>query len=383
MPSADPHYDIVIIGGGLAGLVSACILAADKRKVLLVEKKEYPFHKVCGEYISNEVLAYLKSLGFDPFRYGAAVINRLRISTPAGRNIYADLDLGGFGLSRFIMDSALSGLAKEYGAEVWTGSRVTDVHFSKDHFIVAISEREAIAAKLVIGSYGKRDVMDKKLNRDFIQKHTGYMGVKYHVRLDYPVDEIGLDNFAGGYCGIVKIEDDRYNICYLYKRHNKVKFKTLQELEETVLYQNPILRQIFTSATFVSREPEAINEICFSRKMLVEDHILMCGDAAGLITPLCGNGMSMAITGAKLLAELILEAGILDKQVITAADRNILEQQYSRAWQRQFSKRLYWGRAIQSFFGVPFLTGLCIRSIAAVTPVKKWLINATRGKPLV
>lgn len=383
MPSHSPDYDIVIIGGGLAGLVSACILASDKKRVLVIEKKEYPFHKVCGEYVSNEVLDYLRSLGFDPFTLGASVIDRLRISTPAGRNVYADLDLGGFGLSRFTMDNTLCSLAENRGAEILMGTKVADVHFSDNRFTIGLSGKETLSAKLVIGAYGKRDVLDKKLNRDFIQKHTGYMGVKYHARLDYPVNEIGLDNFEGGYCGIVKIEEDKYNICYLYKRNEKVKFKTLQELEETVLYRNPVLRKIFTEAEFAGREPEAINEICFSRKRLIEDHIMMCGDAAGLITPLCGNGMSMAIAGAKLLGESILGSGILDKNDISANDRKQLETSYSRAWRKQFDARLFWGRSIQGFFGIPLITDLCIRSIAAIPPVKKWLINVTHGQPLV
>ncbi|HNU89628.1 MAG TPA: FAD-dependent oxidoreductase, partial [Ferruginibacter sp.] len=48
--------DITIIGGGLAGLVSAIHLSKAGLAVTLIEKNEYPKHKVCGEYVSNEVL---------------------------------------------------------------------------------------------------------------------------------------------------------------------------------------------------------------------------------------------------------------------------------------------------------------------------------------
>jgi len=61
--------DIVIIGGGLAGLVNAIHLSKAGLKVLLIEKNEYPKHKVCGEYISNEVLSYLAYLGINPFDF--------------------------------------------------------------------------------------------------------------------------------------------------------------------------------------------------------------------------------------------------------------------------------------------------------------------------
>ena len=64
-------FHVSIIGGGLAGLVSAIHLSKKGLKVLLIEKNEYPKHKVCGEYISNEVLPYFNSLGIHPINYGA------------------------------------------------------------------------------------------------------------------------------------------------------------------------------------------------------------------------------------------------------------------------------------------------------------------------
>ena len=64
--------DVVILGGGLAGLIASLILTQNGYDVVLIEKKTYPFHKVCGEYISNEVLPYLNSLGIDPIKNGAS-----------------------------------------------------------------------------------------------------------------------------------------------------------------------------------------------------------------------------------------------------------------------------------------------------------------------
>ena len=65
----------IIIGGGLAGLTSALHLSRFGIQVTLIEKNSYPRHKVCGEYLSNEVLPYLRSLGFEPFDFGAKKID--------------------------------------------------------------------------------------------------------------------------------------------------------------------------------------------------------------------------------------------------------------------------------------------------------------------
>jgi Dehydrogenases (flavoproteins) len=71
----------------------------------------------------------------------------------------------------------------------------------------------------------------------------------------------------------------------------------------------------------------------------------MCGDAAGMIHPLCGNGMSMAIQSAQLAAPLILN--YLDDKTITRAN---LEKQYIKKWQKQFKWRLKAGHVIAALF---------------------------------
>ena len=379
---SENHFDVIIAGGGLAGLVSAILLSREKKKVLLIEKKSYPFHKVCGEYVSNEVLEFLQSIGFDPFSIGASRISKLRISSPSGKEFFSSLDLGGFGLSRYLMDDALHNVALKHNSKMLTSTKVTDISFQNNYFFVKTNSDELYSAKLVIGSYGKRDALDKKLNRNFIQSHTGYMAVKYHIKTNYPLDEIGLDNFENGYCGIVKIEEDKFNLCYLFRRSKKVIFNSISELEEKVLFKNPVLKKIFSESEFLFDQPEVINEVSFEKKRTVEGHILMCGDAAGLITPLCGNGMSMAIHSAKLLSELILKSEILERFEILSGKREELEKSYHKTWNQNFRKRLFIGRAIQNLFGNPFITGLSLKGIHAIPSLERLLISSTHGKPI-
>lgn len=89
-------FNVIIVGGGLAGLTSALHLSKHGLSVLLIEKNAYPKHKVCGEYISNEVLPYLKALDFDPFDFGAKKIDHFSLSTPKSKSVDAKLPLGGF-----------------------------------------------------------------------------------------------------------------------------------------------------------------------------------------------------------------------------------------------------------------------------------------------
>ncbi|MBU9936905.1 MAG: FAD-dependent oxidoreductase, partial [Ferruginibacter sp.] len=127
--------DIIIIGGGLAGLVSAIHLSKAGLSVILIEKNEYPKHKVCGEYVSNEVLPYLQQLGADPMTTGAKKINRFLLSTTRGKTTEIKLPLGGFGVSRYTLDHFLFQRAVQNGCSVMQDT-VSDVHFADDMFRV-------------------------------------------------------------------------------------------------------------------------------------------------------------------------------------------------------------------------------------------------------
>ena len=108
--------------------------------------------------------------------------------------------------------------------------------------------------------------------------------------------------------------------------------------------------------------------------MQVENHILMLGDAAGMITPLCGNGMSMALHSAKIAFENI--QSFLDKKI----SRDEMEKQYVHQWQRQFASRLSTGRFIQKLFGRELITNLFIKIIKYFPFIIRKMIRQTHGK---
>jgi menaquinone-9 beta-reductase len=372
-------HDVIIAGGGLAGLTAAILLGKAGVRTLLIEKKSYPYHKVCGEYLSNETRPFLRSIGIDVNELGASAITRLRISSPQGRNLHAPLDLGGFGISRYTLDHYMYTIAKQ-NADVLLNTRVQDIKFEDNAFYVTVAPGKTLTAKMVLGSYGKRDTLDKTLDRSFIMQRTGFIAVKYHVRIDYPVNEIGLDNFKDGYCGIVKIEGDRYCLCYLTTRENLRSAGSIGEMERDLLFRNPVLRDIFRNAEFIYDKPEVINEISFSPKEIVKDHIWMAGDSAGLITPLCGNGMSMALHAAKISCGHIVALDLARKPGISMPERERAELAYEREWKKNFGRRLIAGRCLQRMFGSPAIAAAALEVLRVLPPVKKWLIRKTHGQ---
>jgi flavin-dependent dehydrogenase len=256
---------VAIIGGGHAGLISAILLARAGVPCILIEKRAYPFHRVCGEYISNETVAFLKSINAYPDELGPSQINAFQISSLTGRSATIPLDLGGFGISRFAFDHYLFSIAKKSGAEFLLSTEVNEVKFSHNKFFIR-ADAHTIEADCVIGAFGKRSKLDNQLNRGFIKKRSPYVGVKYHLYSNCPANLISLHNFKGGYCGVCRIEDGKTNVCYLTHRDNVKQYGDIRMMEQKVLYQNPLLRSLFETGDFIFNKPVVINEISFETK---------------------------------------------------------------------------------------------------------------------
>src|SRR5689334_19937769 len=99
--------DVIVIGGGLAGLALAISTRKRGHEVLVIEKGSYPRHKVCGEYISLESKPYLFSICPPLSDLALPVIDRFILSSTGSRRFETKLDLGGFGVSRFLLEELL------------------------------------------------------------------------------------------------------------------------------------------------------------------------------------------------------------------------------------------------------------------------------------
>ncbi|WP_345740261.1 NAD(P)/FAD-dependent oxidoreductase [Olleya namhaensis] len=369
------NFDVIIIGGGLAGLSSAIHLSKNKHSVLVIEKNEYPKHKVCGEYISNEVLPYLNFLGVDVFKLGAKRIDKFELSTPKNKLVKANLPLGGFGISRYCLDNQLAKVALANQATI-TQDTVENVTFANDVFSVETKSNK-YTSKIVIGAYGKRANLDVKLNRNFIKNKSPFLAVKTHLKGDFPENLVALHNFEGGYCGISKVEDDSINVCYITNFEAFKKYKDIDEFQRKVLYKNTALKSVFENTTSVFETPLTISQISFETKNPIENHMLMCGDTAGMIHPLCGNGMSMAIRSAQMASLLII-------QFFNGAikDREGLEKQYLREWNTEFKSRLTTGQIVAKLFSYNKLAEVLIRMVKTIPSILPQIIKRTHGKTM-
>ncbi len=365
---------IIIIGGGLAGLTAAIHLSLKGCKVSVIEKNSYPKHRVCGEYISNEVLYYLRQLGVQPLKKGAKEITKFEFTGLTGKSLNVELPLGGFGMSRYTLDLLLYQRALSVGVNVIKDS-VTAIDFRNELFTVTTKKYQHKSA-YVIGAYGKRSGLDSTLSRNFIKTHSPWLGVKMHYEANFPEDLVALHHFNGGYCGLSKVETGAVNVCYLTDYTSFKKYKNLAEFQEKVLEKNRNLKVFFANAKPLFKKPLTISQISFQNKSTIENHILMIGDSAGLIHPLCGNGMAMAIHSAKIASQSLL----LHLQNKTS--RQELEIDYIKQWKKTFTKRIRNGSLIQKGLYNKTLTKVGVRVLQKSPKLLKKMISSTHGKIL-
>ena len=371
-------FDVAIIGGGLAGLATAILIAQSGYSVILFEKEKYPFHKVCGEYVSLESWNFLMQLGLPLPQMGLPIIDTLLLTAPNGNAFKTKLPLGGFGISRYYLDSQLVEIAKQSGVHILDNTKVDDVVFNTKFQITAHPNK--FFSSVCCAAYGKRSNLDIKWKRNFLnspnQRLENYVGIKYHIRTNWEKNTIGLHNFENGYCGISKIEQDKYCLCYMTVADNlKKSNNNISQLEENLLYKNPYLKKIFLDSEKIESFPVTISQINFNRKTQIENGVLMLGDSAGMITPLCGNGMSIALHSAKIAATIIKD--FLEQKI----SRQEMEERYTKEWTHLFANRLKTGRILQNFFGSDRLSNVFVSSFSTFPFLARPLIKMTHGKP--
>ena len=99
----------------------------------------------------------------------------------------------------------------------------------------------------------------------------------------------------------------------------------------------------------------------------------MIGDSAGLIHPLCGNGMAMAIHAAKIASELVIQ---FTNGEITRAE---MENNYEKLWGQSFNGRLKMGSILSTLFRNQKTTNFLISAVTKAPFLLNQIIKKTHG----
>lgn len=345
--------DVAIIGAGPAGSTLAALLAKRGVRVALYDRDVFPRDKLCGEFLSYDALPILEGLGvLDAIdAAGAPQISRCRV---VGAKTYTfDLPHAARGVSRLFFDDLLLRTAKANGAVVHEGVTVSSLP----------------EAKVIVGAWGRWGRFDQQLARGFVRdrSHRNF-GFKRHFT-GPATDTIDLYSFPRGYLGVNAVEGDITNICGLVHASRLAGHKGRWDaFVDTIRGEEPRLDALFAryqpaQESYLSSEP-----VIFRARSAVEGGVFMIGDASGVIDPLTGNGMAMAIQSALLAAPFIL------RQLEGAQ----VEDDYRRAHRNFFASRIAWSRRVASLLSRPRLLDALLATVR--TPkIGELLLRRTRA----
>jgi flavin-dependent dehydrogenase len=325
-------FDALIAGGGPAGAAVACHLAKAGKKTLLIEKEKHAHHKVCGEFLSFEAQTYLRELGVDPIRLGAAPLRFVRLINDR-RVARASLPFTGLGLSRFVLDEQLLSRAAVYGAAIWRGHRVRRVTHPGQRWRVETNGLEAMEADAVFLATGKHDLGGFKRppgqQNDLIGFKMHFTCTSHQRRvLSHHVDVVLFD---GGYAGLQPIEDGKINLCLLISKNRFAELdKDWDALLVYLARSSPYLRAFLDKAATCWRRPVAIASLPYGYVYAANgernEGMYRLGDQFTVIPSFSGEGMSIALHTAKLAADTLLNVANRSANFHRRAREEILPQ---------------------------------------------------------
>jgi flavin-dependent dehydrogenase len=298
------------------------------------------------------------------------------------KGISTPLAFQAYGLKRSAFDNLLLMNAKAKGVTVYQPYEVSEIIKENNGYKLSLKSSihsfQMINSRYVVAAYGKRNHLDAKLNRKFVAYKSNLDGIKYHVNKKHlrnvNNNQIQIFTADGIYCGVNSVSNEEATFCFLENRANvsRIPSQSMQKLTES----NSSFKSLFNSEmgnVFLSNRVYGSGDIFFGKRNKVEDGIFMIGDAAQVIAPLAGDGISMAMDSAKLLANLFN-----DKKHKNFSDSDLCEM-YNREWQKSFDRRLKMALFIQNLLFKKIGRKISLSSLRYFPQALNYFIKTTRG----
>ncbi len=372
------RLDAVVLGAGIAGTSAAKALADHGWETLLIDRKSFPRHKVCGEFLSPESQGFLHALGLketvDSLR--PSLMESVNLFSRNGYTLEVPLPGNAYGISRYALDAALQLEACKAGVEIHTEEMVTAVIPHGDKYRIETNRggaQHTYEARVVIAAWGAQP--NTKLQKPSSAKREAmqYFGVKSHFTGVEQRPAVELYFVPGGYVGISSIENQAINVAALVERSTfHGAGSSILHIIEAAARCHPTLSDRLANAVPVAGTQVAVAPVDLKRPAAPWGQFPYIGDAVVHIPPLCGDGMSMALYSAQLCSTLA------NSYLCGDLSLSQWRQSYCEQIEQQFKGPLRWGRLLQRLIDSPAMPDRLL-SLGRLAPMLAYrMVQATR-----
>lgn len=374
-------YDVLVVGGGVAGSTTARFLAKEGYKVKILEAKSNVGIPVqCGEAIGKETINDILKIGV-PKHSLRTEVRGFRIFSPSLKKLDYRLETdGGYVVDRRVFDKEMLVGAAIEGADIQLNTRVTDIKIEKETGVkvkASIKGKEYTeTASIVVGADGL------------------YSIVARDAGLAEPIEAIDLDTSVG--YEMVGVEIDEPTMLDLYMGNEVaprgyiwvfpkgehcanvgigvgVGFgkKSVKDYLDDFIYKSPEGKRRFSNAKIVEERIGAI-PVSGSLERLATDRVLLVGDAARQVNPLTGGGIAYGMEAGKMISDTLVEA--FEAKDFT---EKFLRNRYEKLWLNAYGKSFNLSAKARKVLDV--ITDEQMENILEVFDGKD-LTDAVRGK---
>ena len=363
MLNADPQFDLAIVGAGPAG--SSCAITAARlgARVGLFEAKDFPRHRVCGEFVSAESLDVLAGLlqdvpAAEKLFQGAPRIDRMRLLF-GERVIEALVTPAALSISRYDLDALLWEAARRAGGEVQANCEIVGSEGDGPFLMRTSSGSIETRALVVAAGRWSQFTADRTL-----PPGPRWIGLKAHFQEPWTEPCTDLYFFSDGYCGVQPVVRDVVNVCAMVRSDRAVSLEQVCQLHPRLARR--------ASNWHAITQPVSTAPLIYREAQPVQGNTIFVGDAAAFIDPFAGDGISIALRSGRVAAQCLSESLSGRNSLVGAVAA------YQQEYGKQFAPLISAAARVRSLFSLPAIAKPAVFELLRLPGLIPYMIRKTR-----
>lgn len=379
-------HDVVVIGAGPGGSCAAHFLARGGLDVLLLDKREFPREKTCGDGLTPRALRLLDELGVleEAARKGRR-LERVTVFACNGTPVNVDVpEREGYPaflltVRRVLLDELLRDRALASGARFRGKFVVEDIEVLPDHLVVKgrhSGRPTSVRGRLAVVATGANLGLLKRLGILAQSPPMILAAQAYYENVEQLPDTLEF-HFDGvplpGYGWVFPLSATTANIgAGLLQSSRRNGQKTARTVMDEFL-ATPRLEQLLANARRVSPIKGYPLRTDFATAPTYGPRTVLVGEAAGLVNPLTGEGVDFALESGKIAAEQLL-AMFADGDF---SDERLAE--HDRRLRAHFQRTFAYMSRMRRWYLRPWLINLLARTVNRRAGVRRVFTDVLLG----